>query len=391
MPLGRLPRAALMLAGIAATTCLGAGERLDHHYLDTAVSPCHDFFQYANGGWLRANPIPADYSVWGVDEEIEQRNLNILRRILESAAAHPGAHATVSQQIGDFYAAAMDEAAIERAGAAPLQPELADVAALKTPADVAALIRTWQARGIDAVFELQAQEDLKDSGTDIAYAGQGGLGLPDRDYYTRQDSKSVLLRTRYRAHVARMLALVGDADAAEEAGWVLQLETTLAEASLDPIALREPTNSYHMFTTQQADAATPNFAWSMLFAAADRSDVQQFSLAQPEFFAAVDKALAGLPVAHWQAYLRWHLIDDAGPYLGRRFVDADFDFRGRSAARHQGRQAALETRDRQHRRRARRSARPGLRRRSHAARCASARARSRRAAQDRNARAHRQS
>jgi putative endopeptidase len=249
---------------------------------------------------------------------------------LENAAARPGAHASVTQQIGDFYAAAMDEAAIEHAGTAPLQAELAEITALKSSDDVAALIRTWQARGIDAVFELQAQEDLKDSGTSIAYAGQGGVGLPDRDYYTRQDARSALLRTRYRAHIARMLALVGDAASAEEAGWVLQLETTLALASLDPVALREPTNSYHMVTLQQADAATPHFSWSALFAAAGRADVRQFSLAQPDFFAAVDKQLAEQPVSHWQAYLRWHLVDDAAPYLGHRFVDADFDFRGRT-------------------------------------------------------------
>ena len=327
----RLPRTALLVAGIAAAAWLGAVEcGVDAQYVDASTSPCRDFFQYANGGWLRANPVPADYSIWGVDEEIEQRNLGILRRILENAAARPGAHASITQQIGDFYAAAMDEAAIERAGIAPLRAELAELAALKSSGDVAMLISTWQARGIDAVFELEAQEDLKDSGNTIAYAGQGGLGLPDRGYYTRQDARSALLRTRYRAHIARMLALVGDADPVEEAGWVLQLETALAVASLDPVALREPTNSYHMYTLQQADAATPHFAWSALFAAAGRADVRQFSLAQPDFFTALDEQLAGQPVSHWQAYLRWHLVDDAAPYLSRRFVDANFDFRGRT-------------------------------------------------------------
>jgi putative endopeptidase len=327
----RLPRTALLIAGIATAAWLSAGEHgLDAHYFDVSVSPCHDFFQYANGGWLRSHPIPADYSIWGVDEEIEQRNLGILKRILESAAAQPGASATVTRQIGDFYAAAMDEAAIERAGAAPLRQELAEVAALKSAEDVAALIRAWHTHGIDAVFELQAQEDLKDSDTNIAYAGQGGLGLPDRDYYTRQDAKSVLLRTRYRSHIARMLTLAGDTNSAEEAGWILDLETTLAQASLDPVALRDPTNSYHVLATQEADAATPHLPWSPLFAAIGRADVQRFSLAQPGFFAAVDKALAGLPTAHWQAYLRWHLIDDAAPYLSHRFVDADFDFHSRT-------------------------------------------------------------
>jgi putative endopeptidase len=327
-----VPRAALLIAGtVAALSLFGAGEHgLDLHYLDTSTSPCRDFFQYANGAWLRTEPIPADYSVWGVDEEIEQRNLGILKGILENAASQPATHGTITQQIGDFYAAAMDEASIERADATPLQSELAEVAALKSAGDVAALVRTWHTRGIDVVFELQAQEDLKDSDVNIAYAGQGGLGLPDRDYYLRQDAKSVLLRVRYRTHIARMLRLIGDANAAEAAAWVLQLETTLAKASLDPVALRDPVNSYHIHTTAQADALTPRLAWSALFTASGRDDVQRFSLAQPDFFSAVDKALSGVPVSHWQAYLRWHLLDDAAPYLSQRFVDADFDFRSRT-------------------------------------------------------------
>jgi putative endopeptidase len=234
----------------------------------------------------------------------------------------------VSQQIGDFYAAAMDEASIERAGLEPLRTDLAEIAALKSPSDIAALIRDWHGRGLDIVFELQALEDLTASDTNIAYAGQGGLGLPDRDYYTRQDAKSVLLRQRYRAHISRMLGLLGDHNARDEAAWILALETRLARASLDPVAMRDPVNSYQIRTTQEADATTPHFTWSALFASLGRSDVQRFSLAQPGFFAAFDQALADVPLTHWQAYLRWHLVDDAAPYLGRKLVDADFDFRG---------------------------------------------------------------
>src|SRR5262249_5796236 len=156
-----------------------------------------------------------------------------------------------------------------------------------------------------------------------------GLGLPDTGYYAREDAASKLLRVRYREHVARMLGLLGDADAKEEAGWVLALETRLAHASLDPVALREPANSYHMVTRAEADAKTPHFDWGALFAAAGRGDVQRFSLAQPDFFAAADSALASAPLAHWQAYLRWHLVNDAAPYLGKALVDADFDFYGR--------------------------------------------------------------
>jgi putative endopeptidase len=224
----------------------------------------------------------------------------------------------------------MDETAAERAGLSALQPELAEVGALRTAADVAALIRRWHVRGLDPLFELQALEDLKDSSTAIAYAGQGGLGLPDRDYYTRTDAKSALLRSRYRAHVARMLTLLGDKQADDEAGWILALETRLAYASLDPAAFRLPENSYHVVTLSAADAQMPHFSWTALFAAGGRDDVQRFSLAQPDFFRVAERMLADVPIEQWRAYLRWHLIDDAAPYLGKTFVDADFDFRGRT-------------------------------------------------------------
>jgi putative endopeptidase len=304
---------------------------LDAQNFDTRVSACQDFFQYADGGWLKSNPIPPAYSRWSLDDEITERNLGILKHILENAAAHPGAQdSTSSQKIGDFYAAAMDDAAIEKSGLAPLRDDLAAVAALKSPADIATLIGAWQGRGLNVLFDFEAQPDLKNSDKDIAYAGQGGLGLPDRDYYLRDDAKSKELRTKYQAHVARMLGLLGDAEGKDEATSVLALETRLARASLDRVALRDPANSYHIYTLKDADAKTPHFSWSGFFHNVGRNDVRSFSLAQPEFFVAADQALSGTPLAHWQAYLRWRLIDADAPYLGKTFVDADFDFHSRT-------------------------------------------------------------
>ena len=327
MPLRHSRRSALLF--IAAITLAHGGDHgLQPGNIDTSTGPCHDFFQYANGAWLRATRIPPDRDTWGVDEEIDQRNLGILKSILENAASHPSEHGSNTQKIGDFYAAAMDEEAIEIAGPNPLRDDLAAIATLKTAADVAALVRAWHVRGLGVLFELQAQEDLKDSATNIAYAGQGGLGLPDRDYYLRKDARSALLRVRYRDHIARMLGLLGEEQAKAEAGHVLELETRLAKASLDSVALRDPQNSYHIVTPAQADASSPHFPWSALFAAGGRGDVERFSLAQPEFFAAADKALADVPVTTWKAYLRWQLINAAAPYLGKQFVEADFEFRG---------------------------------------------------------------
>jgi len=322
--------AALALSLTAAAQAHTNEHGLDARNFDENTAACTDFFQHANGGWLKSNPIPAEYSQWSLDDELRERNLALQREILEAAAKNPGAAGSVTQKIGDFYASALDEAAIDAAGHTPIDAELARIAALKSPADVAALVRDWHAHGMPVLFDFGAEADMKDANRVIGYASQGGLGLPDRDYYTRSDAKSKALLDKYRAHVARMLTLAGDANATEEAGWIVALETTLAKASLDRVALREPTNSYRMVALRDADAETPHFSWSAFLQQLGRGDVQRFSLAQPAFFAAADKALAEVPLTHWQAYLRWHLVDAAATSLSKPFVEADFDFHGRT-------------------------------------------------------------
>lgn len=319
---------AVLLLTLADATAHTNDRGLDARNFDVRTSACADFFQHANGGWLATNPIPASYSTWSLDNEIGERNLVILRRLLDHAASHPGAAGSTAQKLGDFYAAAMDERAADRAGIAPLRNDLAAIAATRSAGDVSALIANWQSRGFDVLFDFQAQPDLKHSATDIAYAGQGGIGLPDRDYYLRDDAKSKKLRKQYRAHVARMLGLLGDTDAGHAADAVMALETRLARASLDRVALRDPANSYHIMTLAQADAKTPHFSWRVYFAMIGRSDVATFSLAQPDFFSAADAALTQVALADWQAWLRWRLLDAQAPYLGEKFVAADFAFHG---------------------------------------------------------------
>ncbi|MEO5561376.1 MAG: M13 family metallopeptidase [Dokdonella sp.] len=303
---------------------------IDAQNFDDSVSACTDFFQHANGGWLKSNPIPAEYSQWSLDDELRERNLTLLREVLEGAAKNPGAADSATQKIGDFYASAIDEAAINAAGYTPIKPELARADSLKTTADIVALVRDWQAEGFSALFDFGPESDMKNASTMIGYASQGGLGLPDRDYYLRSDAKSTELLGKYRKHVARMLTLVGEKDADKAAGWIIDLETTLARASLDRVALREPLNSYHMVSLKEAEAQTPHFSWTAFYKRLGRADVARFSLAQPKFFVAADKALASVPVSHWQAYLRWHLVNVAAPELSKEFVDADFDFHGRT-------------------------------------------------------------
>ena len=318
---------AAALAGAAAAN--GNARGLDARNLDPNAGACRDFFAYANGGWLKANPIPAAYSHWSLDDELAERNEALLKQVLDATAAGTAEPGSDARKLGDFWAAALDEAGIERAGLDPLQPDLEAIAALKTPDDLATLIRAWQVRGDDVLFDVATQPDLKDSTSAIVYAGQGGLGLPDRDYYLRNDGKSQRLRAEYRRYVADLLKLAGDADAQRDAAAVLALETRLAQASLDPTALRDPASSYHVMTPAAADAKTPRLDWRAFFAAAGRGDLAQFSLAQPDFFVAADRALAEVPLRDWQAYLSWRLLDANAPYLPTRFVDTQFAFRGR--------------------------------------------------------------
>lgn len=303
---------------------------LDRRNFDEKTSACSDFFQYANGAWLAGNPIPPEYSQWSLDNEIQQRNEDVLLALLQAAAAKPEPAGSNQQKIGDFFASAMDEAAIEKAGLTPLAADLAEIAALKSNAEIVPLLRKLHARGDQLLFDFGPEADFKNATQVIAYATQGGLGLPDRDYYFRDDAKSKTLLKQYRDYIATILALSGDTQAAANAERVLALETRLAKDSLDALALRDPSNFYHIHSVAEADKKTPHFSWGDYFAALGRPDIRSFSLAQPAFFQAVDTLLTELPLQQWQAYLRFHLADGAAPYLSKAFVDASFDFHSKT-------------------------------------------------------------
>ncbi len=323
--------------GLAAALalCIGSGpvfaatnERgIDRANFDPAVRPCEDFYAYANGTWLANNPIPPAFSTWGTFNEVEKRNNERLRAIAREAAAD--ADATGSRRlVGTFYKAAMDEATIEARGMTPIADALAAIAAIEDTADVAARVRAMHADADGVLFGLSVRQDLKDNGRVILYATQGGLGLPNRDFYLREDDASKQQLAQYREHIAAMLKLAGteSEQATAEAEAIVALETRLARAHLPREAMRDPNRSYNIERVAAADEITPNFSWSALFAGMGLAEVKDFSFSHPAFFAEMDKALADTPVATWRAYLRWNLLRGAAPHLSKAFVDENFRF-----------------------------------------------------------------
>jgi len=325
------------VVGAVASLTVRSSGTMSHGFdlsdLDTTCKPCADFYQYATGGWRAHNPIPPAYSSWGQFNLLGDRNQQVLRQILEAAAqdrhAAPG---SIEQKIGDFYGSCMDETRIESAGATPLQPELERIAKIASTADLQAETTRLQSIGVDAMFGFGSIPDFKDSTQVIGDAGQGGLGMPDRDYYLRPDDASQKLRDQYVAHVARMFVLLGDAPdaAAAEAKTVMTVETQLAQASSTPVELRDPVANYHRMTPPELQALTAHFVWADYFHEAGFPDIAAVNLEQPKFFTQLDSMLASVPLAGWKTYLRWHLAHEAAPLLSSKFVNENFDFYGKT-------------------------------------------------------------
>jgi len=318
--------------GPSPTTAAQAGHGFDLSNLDRSVLPCNDFYKFANGGWMKNNPVPADRSTWATYSKLMDRNEEELRGILEEAAKDKSAPTGSNwQKIGDFYASCMDESAIEAAGTKPLDPIFQEIAQIRDLAGLQAEIARLQRTGVNAVFEFGSEQDFKDSTQVIAAAAQGGLGLPDRQYYLDEDDHSKQLRAGYLQHVTNMFKLMGDDDAtaASEAKVVIDIETTLAKASTKREDLRNPEANYHKLTLVQLGDLTPHLSWADYFKEVGAPDVSSADIGQTDFFKAVDAALVSVPLDQWKIYLRWQVIHDAAAALPKKFVDEDFDFYGR--------------------------------------------------------------
>ncbi len=300
---------------------------------DSALA-CQDFNGFVNAKWVAANPIPEDRTRWGAFDQLAEASLNTQHDLADKAAkgAATATAGSIEQKIGYLYQSGMDEAAIEKAGFDPIKPKLDAIAGLKNGSDVADYITKSYVDGDGQVFAFGSGADFQHADMQIAYANEAGLGLPTKDYYS--DAKYKDIRDAYVAYIAKALQLTGvaEADAKKQAADVLAFETQLAAASLSRVDERDPKNQYHFVSVKEGDQATPHFSWDKFFAAQGVTVDKGFSLSQPKFFAEFDKLLAKAPIAQWQAYLRFHTIDDASNYLGKNFQDNKFDFFGKTLA-----------------------------------------------------------
>jgi len=297
---------------------------------DTSVNPADDFFMYANGAWIKRTEIPPEHARWGSFNEVIEQNNDALHSVAEKAknTQIDPRLAADTQKVGDFYASGMDESTIEAERAKPLADEFAKIDALKDREDLLKEIAHLHTIGAGAFFGFGGGADEKDTAHDIAIAQQGGLGLPDRDYYTKTDEASKKLRQQYVEHVAKMLTLLGDdaAKASDEANKILAFETKLAEASRTPVQLRDPQKNYNKMPVRQLQDLTPDWKWSNYFKAINLVDPVNVNVQQPEFFKAADALYKSASLDDWKAYLRWQLIDAAAAELSKDFVDEDFNF-----------------------------------------------------------------
>ena len=338
MRLGRtLSILALTLLATAASRSQTASEptlpyspSLDLKSIDKSVDPCVNLYQYSCGRWQKENPIPPDQTSWGVYGKLYEDNLAFLRGILEQAASQGGQRDTVSQKIGDFYAACTDETTIEKHGIDPIRSDLERVAALKSTHDLAPLLAylhtTIGARSL--LFAGGSDQDPDNSEQVIASLDQGGLGLPNRDYYTKDDAKSKETRERYVQHLENVFALLGDdsATAKANAQIVMRMETALARASLTPVERRDPYKLKNKMDLAGLKKLAPNFDWDSYYADRHYPSLAVLNVASPSFFKQMNGDLKDEPLDHWKIYLRVHVADSASPYLSSKFVDENFAF-----------------------------------------------------------------
>ena len=298
--------------------------------IDTTADPCVDFYQYACGKWMKENPIPSDQSTWTRSFSLLQlRDQYLLWKDLDAAASAP--QTPLQKQYGDFYASCVDTATIEKLGLEPIQGSWKQIAALGSTRQIPALLAWLENRGTpDGFFEFGVAQDEKDSSQQIAAAAQGGLSLPDRDYYLTDSPHFAEIRAAYVEHVKKMFVLAGDTpgEAAKEAASVMEIETALAKASMSRVDRRDPEKVYHIYTVDDFRKLTPEFDWKIYFGSIGIGSFDTLNVAQPDFFKGLSALLAGEPLDAWKSYLRWQVLHGEATNLSSAFFDENFRFFG---------------------------------------------------------------
>jgi putative endopeptidase len=300
--------------------------------LDKSIDPCNDFYAYACSKWSAKNPIPSDRPSWGRFDELQQRGQFVVRDILEKAAVDRPGRSVNEQKIGDFYASCMDESAIEKAGTKPLQPDFDNIAAIKSKGDLTNEIIRLHREGTDVLFGFDSGSDFKNASQIIAQVDQGGLGMPDRDYYFKDDPKSVELRKKYVEHVTRMFVLLGDDEskAAAEAKVVMDIETGLAKGALDQTSRRDPQKTYHKMTDQELAVLSPSFNWTVYFEGVGAPHFDSLNVVEPDFIKNMQEVIGAHSLEEWKTYMRWHALHSNAAILPTAFVNENFNFFGKT-------------------------------------------------------------
>ncbi len=310
-----------------------AGIGIEISNIDSTVKPTDDFYQFVNGKWVTNNPIPESESRWGSFNELYEKNMAKLKDILEGAANNKNAQAGSNiQKIGDYYALAMDSVKLNADGAAPLKDELATIEAIKTTDDVVKTVAHFHTIGVGPMFSGYIGQDAKISTENITQFFQGGIGMPDKDYYLKTEERFVGIQKAYVAHIAKMFELLGDKkDVAEKnAKLIFAIETNLAKASMGRVEMRDPEKTYHKKTIKELSELTPNFKWNIYLENVGVTGIENVIIGQPEFFVALNNELKRVSVNDWKTYLRWHLIDASSSKLSDDFVNEHFDFYGKT-------------------------------------------------------------